>query len=379
MNNLVHSLEARYYLAPEVFSQEQLGMMSKTWQFACHESQVRQVGQYVSFEVAGQNLFCVRGKDHAVRVFYNVCQHRAHELVSGSGQTRLLVCPYHNWTYNLAGRLMGGPNLKSVPGLDISKICLTEVRVENFHGFIFINLDDHAAPMDEWFPNARQELQEYVPQIAELALLEWVTVEENCNWKLSVENYSECYHCRINHKTFSSGVIKPETYDIQPQGHCLRHTTECQNLDQMSYEINTESNLNAGKYSSWFLWPMFSFQVYPGNVLNTYHWRPLSVDTVEVWRGWFTVGGEESDTIRQLAIQDRETTVEEDIHLVESVQRGLNSKGYRPGPLVVDPNSGVNSEHSIKVLQGWMRQAVEYRGHKSKLQERSLLDGQGTI
>ncbi|SHJ12099.1 Ring hydroxylating alpha subunit (catalytic domain) [Shimia gijangensis] len=63
--------------------------------------------------------------------------------------------------------------------------------------------------------------------------------------------------------------------------------------------------------------------------------------------------------IRDLAIQDRETTVEEDIVLVESVQRGLKSKGYRPGPLVVDPSCGVSSEHSIRTLQQWMREAVE--------------------
>ena len=66
-----------------------------------------------------------------------------------------------------------------------------------------------------------------------------------------------------------------------------------------------------------------------------------------------------SDVISDLAIQDRQTTVEEDIHLVESVQRGLNSKGYVPGPLVVDPGSGVNSEHSVKALQQWMREGVD--------------------
>ena len=63
--------------------------------------------------------------------------------------------------------------------------------------------------------------------------------------------------------------------------------------------------------------------------------------------------------VRKLAVQDRETTVEEDIHLVESVQRGLKSRGYRPGPLVLDPNCGVASEHSVQALQQWMREAVD--------------------
>ena len=154
-------------------------------------------------------------------------------------------------------------------------------------------------------------------------------------------------------------MVKPETYDIQPQGYCLRHTTECQNLDSMTYPIDLDSNEHAGAYSSWFLWPTFSFQVYPGNVLNTYHWRPHGPEDCTVWRGWYTQGGAPSDIIHKLAVQDRETTVEEDIHLVESVQRGLKSRGYVPGPLVLDPACGVNSEHSIRALQQWMREGVE--------------------
>lgn len=357
--NLIRSLDARYYTDPKVFRMEQDGLFARTWQFAGHASQVEKPGDYFAFEVAGQSLFCIRGKDDVVRAFYNVCQHRAHELVSGSGHAGLLVCPYHAWTYELTGQLRSGPNIKAVPGFDRKEICLSEVKVEDFCGFLFVNLDPEARPMEEWFPGARDELSSFVPNHAALKPVEWVEISENCNWKVSIENYSECYHCKLNHPTFANGVVKPETYDIQPQGHCLRHTTECQNLDAMTYPIDLEANAHAGEYSSWFLWPMFSFQVYPGNVLNTYHWRAVDADHVVVWRGWYTEGGVESATVSQLAVQDRETTVEEDIHLVESVQRGLKSRGYQPGPLVLDPGCGVNSEHSIKVLQQWMRDAVD--------------------
>ena len=229
--------------------------------------------------------------------------------------------------------MRSGPNIRSVPGFDRSEICLTSMRVEEFCGFLFVNLDPDAAPMDEWFPGAREELAAFVPQHAQLKPVRWEEIPENCNWKVSVENYSECYHCGLNHPTFSKGVVKPDTYDIQPQGRCLRHTTECQNLDQMSYPINVVSNKHAGDYSSWFLWPLFSFQVYPGNILNTYHWRPQDPDHVVVWRGWYSVDGEPRDLIDNLAQQDLDTTVAEDIHLVESVQRGLKSRGYRPSPL----------------------------------------------
>ncbi|MFY0309058.1 aromatic ring-hydroxylating dioxygenase subunit alpha [Leisingera sp. D0M16] len=358
---LTHSLEARYYTDPAIYKAELKGLLARTWQFAGHASQIPNIGDYFAFEIAGQNLFAIRGRDEVIRTFYNVCQHRAHEMVTGTGNTRVVVCPYHAWTYELTGHLRAGPNIKSVPGFDREKICLTEVRTEDFNGFIFVNLDDNAATMDEWFPGVREEIREFVPHIDNLAPLEWVEVPENCNWKVSVENYSECYHCPMNHPTFAEGVVKPETYDIQPDpggSYVLRHTTECQSLEAMTYPIDL-SVPHAGDYQSWFLWPMFSFQCYPGNVLNTYHWRATGVDSCTVWRGWYTEGGAESDVIRGLAVQDRQTTVEEDIRLVESVQRGLQSRGYRPGPLVVDPSCGVNSEHSILQLQKWMREAAD--------------------
>ena len=350
----VRNLHPRYYTDPVIYQREQSGILSQTWQYAGHESQLPNSGDFFTFEIAGQNLFCVRDDDAVIRAFYNVCQHRAHELVIGAGNKRVIVCPYHAWTYNLNGQLRNARNLSAVEGVDCSSISLTPVRLENFHGFLFVNLDSDTAPMDEWYPNVREELLEFVPHIDQLAVLQVEHVVEQCNWKLSVENYSECYHCAINHKTFSNGVVKPDTYDIQPQGYCLRHTTECQNFDQMSYAVDLDANSTAGKYSSWYLWPMFSFQVYPGNILNTYCWRALDTTRVQVQRGWYFVEGEEVSVIHQLAEQDLQTTVAEDIKLVESVQRGMGSRGYQPGPLVIDPRGGVNSEHSIKVLQEWM-------------------------
>lgn len=353
------TLDARYYTDPAVYEQECNGLLAQTWQFAAHESQLANAGDYVTFAIAGENLFCVRTADGELRAFYNVCQHRAHQLLSDAGNTRTIVCPYHAWSYELTGELRNGPNLRSVTGFDKSSVCLTGVRVEVLCGFVFVNLDPDAQPMDHWFPGVRAELSAFVPQLDRLKPVKWVEIPERCNWKVSIENYSECYHCELNHPTFSRGVVKPSTYDIQAQGHCLRHTTECQNLDRMSYPINLDSNDYAGQYSSWFLWPLFSFQVYPGNVLNTYHWRILEHDKIVVWRGWYAEEDTDIDWVLKLAEQDRETTVEEDIHLVESVQRGLRSRGYRPGPLVVDPAGGVRSEHSLQVLHGWVRDAVD--------------------
>ena len=97
---------------------------------------------------------------------------------------------------------------------------------------------------------------------------------------------------------------------------------------------------------------------------NGHSWGQLmtlldAVDAVEVWRGWYTPDGVDSEVVRRLARQDLDTTVAEDIRLVESVQRGLASRGYRPGPLVVDPRGGVNSEHALATQHAWYRDLMD--------------------
>jgi len=358
-NGLERALEARYYTDPDLFEREKSRIFYRTWQFAGHISQLEKPGDYFTFEICGQNLFVLCGSDGDVRCFYNVCMHRAHELVRGTGSAKVIVCPYHAWTYELDGRLRRAPNQSQVDGFDATTICLTEVKTEIFCGFIFVNLDPDAAPMAEWFPDVEDQLRAYVPDIDRLKTIKVNEVEERCNWKVAVENYSECYHCALCHPTFSKGVVDPKNYNIMPQGHCLRHTTVAANLDRLTYPVDPDANEHATDYSSWFLWPMFSFQVYPGNVLNTYWWRPQGVGATSMYRGWHTKDGVPSEAIAQLAQQDLDTTVAEDIVLVESVQRGLSSLGYRPGPLVIDRDFGVNSEHSIRALKHWTLEALE--------------------
>ncbi|MBC6406441.1 MAG: aromatic ring-hydroxylating dioxygenase subunit alpha [Rhodospirillales bacterium] len=362
MNPPIRAMAPRHYLDPEVFQREREAVFYKTWQFAAHASQVASPGDYYCFSLAGQNLFLLRGPDGKMRCFYNVCQHRAHEMLEGSGNRRVLVCPYHAWTYDLGGRLMKAPGDRRVVGFQRKDICLAQVQVEDLLGFLFVNLDPAAAPMEAWYPGLRDALARFVPGIDDLKPMEVRRQNEACNWKVSVENYSECYHCERVHTAFASGVIDPESYDISVNGgYCLRHTSVAANLERMSYSIDVSANETAGQYSSWFLWPAFSFQVYPGNLLNSYRWQAEAVDRVAIERGWYSKNGVESEEIARLAQQDMDTTVAEDVRLVESVQRGLKSRGYRPAPLIVDPAGGVRSEHSIAALYGWWEAAMDGR------------------
>ncbi len=348
------ALDARWYTDHGIFLEERAKIFAHTWQFVCHQSELPGAGDYV----ARRGLIAIRHPSGVVKAFHNVCRHRAHELLAGKGNRRLISCPYHGWCYDLDGRLKRAPGCGDVPGFDAGSIHLSEARCEVFCGFVFVNPDLKALPMAHWYPGVEEGLRDLVPFIDDLRLVEEFVVEEACNWKVSVENYNECYHCALRHRTFSNGVIDPKSYDIRPQGHCLRHTTTAASSDAMTYGIDVRDEA-ASSYSSWYLWPTSSFQVYPGRLVNTYHWEAAHHARVTVRRGWYARNGESDATARTMSRLDRDTTLAEDIDIVESVQRGLESGHYEPGPLVVNPRGGVMSEHSIATFQRWVRDALD--------------------
>ena len=160
----------------------------------------------------------------------------------------------------------------------------------------------------------------------------------------------------MNHPTFASGVVKLETYDIQPQGMCLRHTTECQQpLNDMNYDIHSRFD-HFDEYSTWVLWPMFSFQVYPGNVLNTYHWCTIDAQWSSFGAGGILLGASKTRRSANWRYKIGKRRWKK-IFIGSTLSK--EACGYRPSPLVVDPKGGVNSKHPVMHLQRWMREAID--------------------
>ena len=97
MADITYSLDGRYYTDPKVFEIEQNGVLAETWQFAGHAATIPNAGDYFTFQLAGEDLFCIRGRDGEIQCFYNVCQHRAHQLVQGDGNaTDSFMVPRYN-------------------------------------------------------------------------------------------------------------------------------------------------------------------------------------------------------------------------------------------------------------------------------------------
>jgi phenylpropionate dioxygenase-like ring-hydroxylating dioxygenase large terminal subunit len=355
----VTGLEARYFNDRDLFRRIVDEVFFKNWVMACHASQISKPGDYQTIEIYDQDILLTHTRDGEtrsgeIRAFYNVCQHRGHKLAEGCGNRKLLVCPYHSWSYDLSGKLKAAPHVSKVPGFDSAKICLTEIRVENFLGFIFVNLDPDCASMDETYPGIRAEMTALCADVEQRQYACHHTADEGCNWFIAVENYNECYHCGNCHPSFAKGIIDPDSYSIEPYGETqvLHHTSEPSHSEDAWYDTS------GADYGSFFLWPATSIQFYPGGVVNSFTWRPLAVDDVRVFRTFYSNDGQVDETLQKVIDNDRETTFQEDLDIVKEVQRGINSRGYRPGPLVLNPDGGINNERPIQKLHEWLRAAV---------------------
>ena len=135
------SLPAWTYRDPEFFALERDRIFASSWQIVCHQSDVANPGDWHTLEILGESVIVVRDADGELRAFANVCRHRGSRLVDGNnGCAHKFVCPYHAWTYELDGTLVGVPDSASYPGLDRALHGLATVDLESWRGFVFVRL-----------------------------------------------------------------------------------------------------------------------------------------------------------------------------------------------------------------------------------------------
>src|SRR5262245_39379199 len=137
------TLPAPYYYSKEVYEAEKNAIFSKSWRFVGHMTEIAKPGDYLTQDICGAGVFVIHGRDGKLRGFHNVCQHRAHRLLSSrKGNVKAVVtCPYHSWAYGLDGKLRNAQNCENVATFDRDSIQLPQVAVELFCGFVFVNLD----------------------------------------------------------------------------------------------------------------------------------------------------------------------------------------------------------------------------------------------
>ena len=196
------TLSGSDYVAPEVFELERERIFYRGWFYLGRTDQLRTAGDLVAYDVAGESIVVVRGKDGALRGFYNVCRHRGSRLCEpGAGHAKgAIKCPYHAWSYSLDGRLIGTP-MVGEDEVDRGELGLWPVTVDAWAGFLFCNLSERPQPLRDWLdaePETPVPYERFGP-LGELAVGHRTVVEVNANWKVQVENFNECLHCPTVH------------------------------------------------------------------------------------------------------------------------------------------------------------------------------------
>jgi Rieske 2Fe-2S family protein len=192
-----HSLPAGLYTREDVFQADLEVFFSNHWIYVGLECDVPEPGDAVVIDIGKVSLILLRDDDNEVRMVRNVCRHRGARLLdAGSTVVSKLVCPYHQWTYELSGELSYAPHM----GKDFDKSCksLKAVNFRSIGGLIYVCLSDNPPTDIEELAKAMEpRLAPYDIRNAKVA--HQVDVIEKGNWKLTIENNRECYHCSANH------------------------------------------------------------------------------------------------------------------------------------------------------------------------------------
>jgi carnitine monooxygenase subunit len=351
------SLRKDAYVEPGWFDIDQREVIAKSWQWVCHVEKLREPGSYVTTTIAGIPVAVVRDRAGVLRAFYNVCKHRAHPVLQGEGRTSRIVCLYHSWCYGLDGSLTSASHVQHLKGFDKKEIHLDPVQVEEFCGFVFVNLDPLARPLHEASGALRDEILHWAPDIEKLTFGHRLTYTIQSNWKNVIDNFLECYHCPSSHKDFVS-LIEMDTYKVTTHGIYSSHMAEAGNAPNTAYDTSTAT---VKTHAVWWLWPNTCLMRYPGRssmiVLHVIPVAPgVTRETYDFFLETPEANQQELDAIEYL---DKVLQVE-DISIVENVQRGMASPSFTQGRIVSDPGGSGMSEHALHHFHGLVLDA--YRG-----------------
>jgi carnitine monooxygenase subunit len=346
-----------FYTSPELFGTEIERIFYRQWNYACHGEALREVGAYVTARVMEQNVVIIRGKDSVLRGFYNVCRHRAHELLRGCGRTKVITCPYHAWSFHIDGRLRTARGTEQLEGFDAAEFCLTPVRVEEFAGFVFFNLDPDAPALANQAGALEQEIRHYCPAVDTLTHAHRLSYQLKANWKNVVDNFLECYHCTPAHPAFVD-LVDIKIYRSVCHDIYSSHIGPAGPGDNKAYRYDRAA-ASSSAFAAWWLWPNVTFNIFPGRPnITVLQIIPTGPETVEEHVDFFFESREIDAEEREAIRYTDEVLVPEDIGLVESVQRGLHSRGYSQSRYVVDAARTELSEHALHHFHSLVLAAV---------------------
>lgn len=320
-------------------------VFKRRWLFVGHVSQIKQAGDFFTYDVGKESVVIVRGAEGQIHAFHNSCRHRGSRICpKSSGNTKAFMCPNHAWTYELDGRLKNAPRMVD---LDKGLYTAVPVKIEEWNGMLFINLHKEASrSVAEYLKGA--DLSKYA--LARSKVVYDHTYSINANWKLAAETYNECYHCALTHPELCA-LIDPlkdlEAWDDADAGDDyaiftsdLRDAIIAPGVKTFSMDGNLECKKPLGDDGVWHeeiaalsWYPQFGIFVFPDHAV-TYSWLPVAADQTLFRSTWVVHedAREGADYSVERLIEFAHILNEQDTRVCENAQRGIESSEYRPGP-----------------------------------------------
>lgn len=370
-----YALEQAFYTDPDIFRMDMEAIFYRDWLFVAPVCELPKAGSYITHQVGAYGVIVVRGHDGEIRAFHNACRHRGSVLCKApKGTHPKIVCPYHQWTYELDGRLLWAREMGEA--FDPAQHGLKMVHCRELAGLIYICLAQVAPEFDSFAEQARPYLA--VHDLSDAKVAHETTIIENGNWKLVWENNRECYHCGGNHPGLcrsytddptvtgiAEGVSPPHLQAHFDRLEAQGYPSQFRMAQDMQYRL-ARMPLQPGAKS-------FTMDLQPASAkwlgrveddtagtLLKYHYpstwnhflpdhsivfrvTPLTPQTTQVTTKWLVhkdaVEGVDYDLKRLTEVWI--ATNDEDRQVVEDNQKGINSPAYEPGPYSPIHETGV--------------------------------------
>ena len=341
------TIPASWYTDLRLYELEQQTVFTNSWQLAGRVDQLREPGQYVTWEISGEPIVIVRGNDGQLRGFFNVCRHHAAAVMTEpAGTAPHLRCPYHGWTYSLEGELKGAPDFAGVCNFDKAVNGLLPIQTTVWENWVFVRIGDSNIDKSSM---AEFPCPDLVNQIQPLDLikLQWLERRHytfDCNWKVFVDNYLDGgYHVPYLHKGLDS-VLDYSNYTIENgERFCLQASP----IVSERAESETGAVRRGDRALYYWIYPNFMINWYDG-VMDTNLVLPLGIDKTEVIFDFYFPDISPAALERNRAsMKVGERIQDEDVSICKSVQRGLNSRAYNAGRLSVRREAGEHLFHRL--------------------------------
>ncbi len=360
------TLPARYYTDPAWFQRELERIHFDMWLCAGRTEQLPSQGSYFLRRVGTASVIVLRDDRGELAAFHNVCRHRGTVLIKDEGLCKepegklagRIRCGYHAWTYGLDGRLVSAPHMDKVEGFREADYPLKRVAVATWDGHIFINLSERPSSFEKHLAGLPAKFRPWGMQ--ELKLVERKVYHLKANWKLIVQNYSECLHCPIAHPQlqpqshYMSGDNEPAQPTYLGGRMDLREGVRTFTLDGSETRSCLAGLSKEDKRRVYFyaVLPNFLLSLHPDYMVTCTLW-PLAADRTDIICEWHFHPQEiaKLDFSPKGAIDFWDLTNRQDWELSDLAQQGISSPGYEPGPYS-------NREELLLALDRWVLERV---------------------